>query len=132
MDDAQTPSAEEAAIDGAMTYQLEHFRSARPPCQGVRMPDGVLLRHAQSRSLYFFLRTVVENGSIRTQVYASDSPYDRQKAAIGLVSTPMFAPRADYAQLEKVEGLIRDWVEFVNEQPDSGREFQSFTLSGER
>ena len=41
----------------------------------------------------------------------------------------MFEPGADYGHLEKLEGLIRDWVDFVQEEPDSARDFQSFQVS---
>ena len=118
-------------VGEVISAQLEHFRNSDPPCRGVQLPDGILLRHTQSATLYFYLKTVVENGSIRTQVFATDSPYDRQKAAIGIVGTPMFELRADQAHLEKIEDLIRDWVDFVRRDPDSERDFQSFTF-GER
>ena len=88
----------------------------------------ILLRSTRSASLYFYLRTGVEEGKIKTQVFASDSPYDRQKAGIGAVVTPMFEPGADYGHLEKLEGLIRDWVDFVQEGPDPARDFQSFRV----
>ena len=115
-------------VNGVITAQLVHFRNADPPCRGVQLPDGVLLRHTQSASLFFYLKTGVENGAIRTQVFASDSPYDRQKAGIGLVTTPMFDHRADHKHLEKIETLVRDWVEFVKQIPDSDRDFHSFSF----
>ena len=108
--------------------QLAHFRNIDPPCRGLELPDGILLRSTRSASLYFYLRTGVEEGKITTQVFASDSPYDRQKAGIGAVVTPMFEPGADYGHLEKLEGLIRDWVDFVQEGPDPTRDFQSFRV----
>ena len=46
----------------------------------------IILRHTRSRSLYFYLRTQVEDGKIKTQVFATDSPYDRQKTSIGSVT----------------------------------------------
>lgn len=115
-------------IGGVIATQLAHFRNADPPCRGVQLTDGVLLRYTQAKGLYFYLRTVVENGAIRTQVYASDSPYDRQKAAIGLVSTPMFDQCADHTHLDKVEALVRDWVEFVEQETDTVHDFQSFAF----
>jgi hypothetical protein len=108
--------------------QIEHFRNIDPPCKGLGLPDGVLLRHTQSRSLYFYLRTRVDNGKIVTQVFASDSPYDRQKAGIGSVMTPMFESAADFNHMQKLEQLIREWVEFVNEEPDFDHDFQSFKV----
>ena len=109
-------------------HQLEHFRNIEPPCRGMELPDGILLRHTLSPSLYFYLRTRVEDGKIKTLVFASDSPYDRQKASIGSVTTPMFEHRADHVHLVKLETLIRQWVEFVQDQPDVGQDFQSFEV----
>ncbi len=108
--------------------QLEHFRNIDPPCRGLELPDGIVLRHTQSRSLYFYLRTDIDNGKTKTQVFASDSPYDRQKAIIGTVVTPMFDPRADFQHLERLEKLIREWVDFVREEPDIAGDFQSFKV----
>ena len=122
------PASEDRIVTQVIGSQLEHFRNIDPPCRSMGLPDGVLLRHTVSKSLYFYLRTGVDNGKIRTQVFASDSPYDRQKAGIGSVITPMFEHRADYNHLEKLEELIREWVEFVREEPDSWRDFQSFKV----
>jgi hypothetical protein len=41
----------------------------------------------------------------------------------------MFEPGADYNQLMKLEKLIRRWVDFVQEEPDPARDFQSFQVS---
>ena len=119
---------EEQIVVEAISTQLEHFRHIEPPCRGLELPDGIILRHSLSRSLYFYLRTKVEDGKIKTQVFASDSPYERQKASIGSVVTPMFENQADQAHLEKLESLIRDWVEFAKDEPDSGRDFHSFQV----
>jgi hypothetical protein len=78
--------------------------------------------------LFFYLRTAIDNGKIKTQIFASDSPYDRQRAGIGTVVTPMFEARADYEHLQKLERLIRDWVDFVKEAPDFAGDFQSFKV----
>jgi hypothetical protein len=110
-------------------HQLEHFRHAEPPCRGMELPDGIILRHLLSPSLYFYLRTRVEDGKIKTQVFASDSPYDRQKASIGSVITAMFEHQSEVCHLDKLESLIRHWVEFVGNEPDSGRDFQSFKVN---
>lgn len=64
----------------------------------------------------------------KTHVFATDSPYERQKASIGSVVTPMFEHGADYNHLEKLEKLIREWVEFVQEQADRQSDFQSFKV----
>jgi hypothetical protein len=108
--------------------QLDHFRKITPPCRGLELPDGVLLRHTQSHSLYFYLRSSVENGKLKTMVFATDSPYDRQKANIGAVVTPMFESGCEAKHLEKLEILIRGWVEFVVVQPDQDRDFSSFKV----
>jgi hypothetical protein len=123
-----TASADDKIVVEVISSQLQHFRNIDPPCRGMELPDGVLLRHTRSRSLYFYLKTVVEDGKIQTQIHASDSPYDRQKARIGSVVTPMFEARSDVVHMEKLERLIRDWVGFVEEEPDSARDFQTFNL----
>ena len=122
-------SSDDRIVVEVINNQLQHFRNIEPPCRGMELPDGVLLRHTRSRSLYFYLKTVVEDGKIKTQIHASDSPYDRQKARIGSVMTPMFEPRADVIHMQKLEQLIRNWVEFVEEQPDSVQDFQTFNLA---
>jgi hypothetical protein len=108
--------------------QLEHFQKINPPCRGLELPDGILLRHTQSASLYFYLRTGVDNGKIKTQVFATDSPYDRQKASIGIVVTPMFEDGADFNHMEKLEHMVRGWVNFVQEDPEHAGDFQSFKV----
>jgi hypothetical protein len=128
-ENGQVHTSDDELVVEVIGNQLEHFRNIDPPCRGMELPDGILLRHTQSASLYFYLRTGVDNGKIKTHVFASDSPYDRQKASIGSVITPMFEPRADYNHLEKLEKLIRDWVGFVQEEPDSGRDFQTFKVN---
>jgi hypothetical protein len=127
-DKGRLGAPEDRIVVEAIGTQLEHFRHIDPPCRGLELPDGILLRHTQSASLYFYLRTGVDNGKIKTQVFASDSPYDRQKSAIGTVATPMFEGGADRIHLEKLERLIRNWVEFVGEQPDPVGDFQSFKV----
>jgi hypothetical protein len=122
-------SNDDQVVIEVISHQLEHFRHIEPPCRGMELPDGVILRHALSRSLYFYLKTRVEDGKIKTQVFASDSPYDRQKASIGSVITPMFEHSSDQAHLEKLETLIRQWVEFVQDQPDLGQDFHSFRVN---
>ena len=115
-------------VVNAVGRQLAHFKTITPPCRGLELPDGILLRSTRSASLYFYLKTGVDNGKIKTHVFASDSPYDRQKTRIGSVVTPMFEPGADHNHLMQLETLIRDWVEFVQEEPDSTRDFQSFRI----
>jgi hypothetical protein len=121
-------SPNDELVAEVINTQLEHFRKISPPCRGMELPDGVLLRHTQSQSLYFYLRSYVDNGKLKTVVYATDSPYDRQKANIGTVITPMFEAGCDAKHLEKLEQLIREWVEFVVVQPDQERDFSSFKI----
>jgi hypothetical protein len=116
-------------VVAAIGQQLQHFRNIDPPCRGVELPDGIIIRHTLSRSLYFYLRTRVEDGKIKTQVFSSDSPYDRQKASIGMVMTPMFEQRSDQRHLAKLEELIRGWVGFVQEDLEGSYDFQSFQVN---
>jgi hypothetical protein len=111
---------------------MQHFTDADPRCRALQLPEGVLLRYTLSEALYFYLRTGVHDGKIRTSVFASDSPYDRLKAAIGDVTTPMFEAQADLHHLRKVERLLRGWVEFVQDSPDGGQAFRSFPLEDRR
>jgi hypothetical protein len=122
-------ASDEGLVVEVIGHQLEHFRHAETACRGMELPDGIILRHMLSQSLYFYLRTRVEDGKIKTQVFASDSPYDRQKASIGAVITPMFEPRSELTHVEKLESLVRNWVEFVHGELDSGQEFQSFKVN---
>ena len=96
-------SNDDQIVIEVISNQLEHFRKITPPCRGLQLPDGILLRHTQSASLYFYLRTGVDDGKIKTHVFATDSPYERQKASIGSVVTPMFERGADYNHLEKLD-----------------------------
>jgi hypothetical protein len=112
-----------------ITHQLEHFRHIEPPCRGMELPDGIMLRHTRSPSLYFCLRTRVEDGKLKTQVFASDSPYDLEKTSIGSVVSAMFEHGSDCAHLGKLEALIRQWVEFVQDEPDTRRDFRSFQVA---
>jgi hypothetical protein len=115
------------ALTPAARIQAEHFEQADPRCRSLQLPEGVLLRYAALGSLYFYLRSGVDDGKIVTAVHASDSPYERHKALIGEVRTPMFEPHADARHLAKVEKLVRAWVDFVGE-PDPADAFLSFPL----
>ena len=70
------PSANDEMVVEVLNHQLEHFRNIEPPCRSMGLPDGIILRHTLSRSLYFYLRTRVDDGKIKTEVFASDSPYE--------------------------------------------------------
>ncbi len=92
----------------------------------------MLLRYTLSQALYFYLRTGIRDGKIWTRVFASDSPYDRQKATIGDVMTPIFDPRADLTHLTKVQRLVLSWVEFVKQAPDDEVAFRNFPVEENR
>jgi hypothetical protein len=124
--------ANENFVEEAHRVQLTHFVEADPRCRGMQLPDGVLLRYNFAHSLYFYLRTGIKDGKINTRLFASDSPYDRQKAAIGEVATPMFEGQAELVHLRKIEKTRRGWVEFVGEAGESLAEFKSFSLSESR
>lgn len=128
MSSDEAPLSDEQLSTQVFSTQLAHFRNIAPPCTGMQLPDGVLLRHTQSDTLYFYLRTVIENGKFRTQVFASDSPYDRQKTSIGVIASPMFSAEAEENHLFRVEQIIRSWVEFVKEEVSQDQAFQSFPI----
>lgn len=112
--------------------QLERFTGADPRCRGLELPEGVMLRYALAQSLYFYLRTGVKEGKITTRVFASDTPYDRQKSPVGEVSTPMFEPQADARHLDKVERILYAWVDFVKEEADTDTSFKYFEMNERR
>jgi len=41
----------------------------------------------------------------------------------------MFEARSDHTHLAKLETLIRQWVEFVQDVPDLGQDFHSFRVN---
>ena len=109
-----TPSDPEIEVVERTTQQhIRYFEETDSRCRGMQLPDGLMLRFNLAGTLYFYLRTGVGDGKITSRVFASDSPYEREKAFIGAVATPMFAELADYEHLRKVEKLVRSWVEFV-------------------
>jgi hypothetical protein len=122
---------QERTLVSVTRVQREHFENAEPRCRSLELPEGLLLRCTAARSLYFYLRSGVHDGNITTAVYASDSPYDRQKALIGEVATPMFEDQADLNHLRKAEALVRSWVDFVNDA-DPAEDFVSFPLKAKR
>jgi hypothetical protein len=128
MDENGKSTSDDQIVVEVIGTQLEHFRNIDPPCRGMALPDGILLRHTKSSSTFFYLRSGVDDGKIRTQVFASDSPYDRQKASIGSVITPMFDPKADSEHLKKLENLIREWVDFIDSDHEFDHDFRSFKL----
>ncbi len=128
----ETISEDDKVISGMNRTQLERFTGADPRCRGLELPEGLMLRYNLSRSLFFYLKTGVKDGKIITQVFASDSPYERQKTLVGEVITPMFAPHADATQLDRVEEMLYAWVEFVKDEADSGRDFSTFRMHAVR
>src|SRR3954454_3407088 len=124
----QVDADEERVISGMTRTQLERFTGADPRCRGLELPEGLMLRYNLSRSLFFYLKTGVKDGKIVTQIFASDSPYERQKAIVGEVVTPMFAPQADASHLDRVEKMLYAWVDFVKDEADPGRDFSTFEM----
>jgi hypothetical protein len=120
--------AERVAVDINRT-QLQRLTEADPRCRGIELPEGLMLRYTLARSLYFYLRTGVKDGKITTKVYASDSPYDRQRAHVGDVRTPPFSTGADAKHLDKVRRLLYSWVDFVKDDTDLTDDFRSFATS---
>jgi hypothetical protein len=132
MDAGQKSSDVDQIVHEVNRAHLQHFVDADPHCRALQLPEGILLRYTLAQALYFYLRTGIHDGKIRTTVFASDSPYDQQKAAIGEVTTPMFEAQADFNHLRRVERLLRAWVEFIQGKPDSEQTFKSFSLEDRR
>jgi hypothetical protein len=108
--------------------QLEQLRQADPRCRVLEMPDGVLLRYTLAQSLFFYLRSRVEDGKLNTRVWASDSPYDRQKAHVGDVISPLFKQESEANHMRRVLAMLRDWVRFVADDAEQGSEFVAFQV----
>ena len=123
----KAPEHENIVVD-ATRAQLQHFMDSDPRCRALQLPDGIMLRYTLFESLYFYLRTGVKDGKISTRVFATDSPYDRQKTAIGEVITPMFEPQADLNHFQKLQRLLYGWVEFIKKDTEGEEGFKSFTM----
>src|SRR3954453_11831304 len=119
---------DDQVVAGMTRTQLERFTGSDPRCRGLELPEGLMLRYNLSRSLFFYLKTGVKDGKIVTRIFASDSPYEREKTLVGEVITPMFAPQADASQLDRVERMLYAWVEFVKDEADPGRDFTTFQM----
>jgi hypothetical protein len=134
---AQQPAdpGRDAVIVETNRTQLEYFTGSGDVCRGLELPEGILLRYTHEKSLYFYLKTGGEDGKIVTHVYATDSPYDRQKTEIGVVVTPLFDlgtkqfdAQVDKKQLEKIERMLHAWIGFVKEAALDGPDFASFPV----
>ncbi len=112
--------------------QLERFTAGDTRCRGLELPEGLMLRYHLSASLFFYLKTGVKDGKIVTFIFASDSPYERQKTLVGDVSTPMFAPQADAHHLDRVERMLYAWVDFIRDDADRNRDFSTFEMNGKQ
>jgi hypothetical protein len=128
MEFTNQPPDVDPLVPEATRTQLEHFQQADGRCRAVQLPEGIMLRYNLAQALYFYLRTGVAEGQLRTRVYATDSPYDRQKTDIGEVATPMLQPDADETHLQRLERLLRAWVDFVKDEPDPDQPFTSFPV----
>src|SRR5437764_4049058 len=100
--EARIPDEDLLILD-ATRNQMQHFQEADPRCRALQLPEGLMLRYTLTQAMYFYLRTVVAEGQLRTRIFASDSPYDRCKTDIGEVRTPMFTATADRRHLERLE-----------------------------
>ena len=123
---------EAEVLERTTAGHLRHFEQADSRCRGMQLPDGLLLRYTLSTALFFYLRTGVDNGKLVTRAFASDTPYEWQKAALGELVTPMFEESADRHHLEKVERLLHSWIDFVTPTPDTDRPFAAFPVGQER
>ncbi len=132
MADSFNAETDDQLVSKMSNNQLAHFTGADRRCKGVEMPQGVMLRYNAAESMFFFLETTVIQGKIRTNVYASDSPYDKKKSFIGEVNTAMFEEDADMVHLQKVEKSVRDWVQFVSVATDEDQPFSSFSMDKSR
>ncbi|HZT83045.1 MAG TPA: hypothetical protein VFA26_22635 [Gemmataceae bacterium] len=130
MEPPDRPADEDLVVQEATRAQVEHFRGVDVRCRVLQLPEGLMLRYTLSRALYFYLKTGVAEGKISTRVYASDSPYEPRKNDIGEVRTPLFEEQADRRHLQRVERLLRAWVEFVQDEPAAERPFTSFPGGG--
>jgi hypothetical protein len=125
----EKPAENGQILDDFNHKQIIHFELVDSRCRGLQLPEGVLLRYTLSGALYFYLRSGVKEGKITTRVYASDSPYDRQKAQIGEVTTPMFEAQADQNHMVKLQQKLHAWVEFVRDgADDTEQDFMSFQV----
>ena len=114
MERDEKTTAEDRVITQVNHTQMEHFARNDSNCRVLRMPDGVLLRYTMHPSLYFFLTSENADGNVVTRIFASDSPYERQKIKIGDVKTPMFDHSlSDPDHLKLVESMLRGWVDFI-------------------
>jgi hypothetical protein len=119
---------QEVLMEDFAQKQLQHFQEADPHCRGLQLPEGIMLRYTLVASLYFYLHSGVREGKILTRIFASDSPYDRQKTGIGEVATPMFERNADFNHFQKLQALLHSWVDFVRPDPNSESPFRSFEV----
>ena len=128
MDETPPSSEEDQVVADMNRTQLERFTGTDPRCRGLELPEGLMLRYNLSSSLFFYLKTGVKDGKIVTRIFASDSPYERQKTLVGEVTTGMFVPQADASQLDRVERMLYAWVDFVKDETDASRDFTTFEM----
>ena len=126
---------EDKVVNKVTTDQLQHFANGQSGVHGIELPKGVMLRYNLASALYFFLETGVNDGDIRTCVFASDSPYDKvNRVLVSEVRTPMFQDNANETHSTKVEDAVHDWVRFVSEdiEVDEAQPFTSFQMDHDR
>lgn len=126
---------EDKVVNKVTTDQLQHFANGQSGVHGIELPKGVMLRYNLATALYFFLETGVNDGDIRTCVFASDSPYDKvNRVLVSEVRTPMFQDNANEIHSTRVEDAVHDWVRFVSEEVevDESQPFTSFQMDHDR
>lgn len=119
--------------------QLNYFTKADDKCRGLQLPEGILLRYNLAKSLYFYLRTSVEDGQVVTRVYSSDTPFEYRKCVIGEVATPLFDRaghqfdlEVDRKQVDKLRNLLTTWVTFVCDDLEANSGFSAFALDPQK
>lgn len=93
--------------------QAEYVRGDEVIREQIHHEKGrkCVVAYAESdQRVYFFIDTTVDDGSIVTQIHASDTPYEKQKNYVGQVTTPV-SGEADNTHLSKVEDAINGWLE---------------------
>lgn len=138
MNDLCRTQTDDSVLAEVNQSQLRYFTTADQRCRGLELPEGILLRYNMAKSLYFYLRTSVEDGAVITKAYSSDTPFDYRKVVIGEVSTPMFDKKShqfdgdvDRKQIEKLRTLLHAWVNFIADTAAASFAFSSFSMESQ-
>lgn len=122
----ECPACHKEIIEGAPTcfycgeslpddeVQAEYVRGDKLIREQIHHEKGrkCVVAYAESEErVYFFIDTIVDGGSIKTQIHASDTPYEKQKSLVGEIATPVSGSDADSTHLSKIEDAINAWLE---------------------